>query len=78
MTRLHIHFATGLPKDESVISGIRSNAQIYVYINLKKALADNISFFKSLNNVILSPGNSSGIIEPKYFLKIVDAKTGKI
>lgn len=77
MNRLHIHFAPGLPKDYSVISGIRSNAQIYIYIDLRKALADNILFFKSLNNVILSPGNSGGIIESKYFLKVIDAKTGK-
>lgn len=78
MNRLHIHFAIGLPNDGNVISGMRNSAQIYIYIDLAKALNDNIKFYKSANNVILSPGNADGIIEIKYFLKVIDHKTGKL
>lgn len=71
MNRIHIHFASGLPeKGNDVISGVRQNAEICIYINLAKALKDGLKFFKSVNGVILSPGNEQGIIEPKYFLKV--------
>nr|CAI5847457.1 unnamed protein product [Callosobruchus analis] len=72
MSRNHIHFATGLPNDTNVISGIRKSAEVFIYIDLKKALLDGIKFFRSQNNVILSPGDENGFINPKYFLKVVD------
>lgn len=77
MKRLHIHFAKGLPDDDNVISGMRQSAQVYIYINIEKALNDNITFYLSKNNVILSPGNEYGIIETKYFSKVVEANNGK-
>lgn len=76
MNRLHIHFTTEL-SNKQVISGMRSDAQVYIYIDLTKAIEAGINFFKSSNNVILSPGNLNGFIEPLYFLKVIDAKTGK-
>lgn len=38
MNRIHIHFAPGEPGDEGVISGMRRSAEVYIYINLSKAL----------------------------------------
>lgn len=76
MNRLHIHFARGLPNDNRVISGMRKSVQIYIYIDLRKAVNDGIPFYVSANNVILSPGNANGIIESKYFLKVIDSRTG--
>ncbi|ERL95563.1 hypothetical protein D910_12824, partial [Dendroctonus ponderosae] len=49
MSRNHIHFAKGLPCDKSVISGIRSNCQVFIYVNLKAALEAGIPFFLSSN-----------------------------
>ncbi|KAH1019812.1 hypothetical protein HUJ04_009575 [Dendroctonus ponderosae] len=60
MSRNHIHFAKGLPCDKSVISGIRSNCQVFIYVNLKAALEAGIPFFLSSNGVVLSPGNEQG------------------
>lgn len=78
MNRVHIHFTTALPiGKEHVISGMRNNCGIYIYIDFPKAFESGLQFFISSNKVILSPGNDNGIIEPKYFLKIIDAKTGK-
>ncbi|KAJ8919269.1 hypothetical protein NQ315_003853 [Exocentrus adspersus] len=74
MKRNHIHFARGLPGDESVISGMRSSAEVFIYINLPLALSEGIKFFKSANGVILSPGNDMGIIEPRHFLKVCDVR----
>ncbi|KAH1019859.1 hypothetical protein HUJ04_009613, partial [Dendroctonus ponderosae] len=72
MSRNHIHFAKGLPCDKSVISGIRSNCQVFIYVNLKAALEAGIPFFLSSNGVVLSPGNEQGLIVPQYFSRVCD------
>lgn len=73
MSRNHIHFTHDLPSklNKNVVSGAKTNAQVFIYIDLEKALADGIKFYKSSNGVILSPGNTEGILEPKYFQKIL-------
>lgn len=77
MKRNHIHFAKGLPSDKTVLSGIRKDCQIFIYIDLAKALREGIKFFKSSNEVILSPGDENGVIDPKYFLKVINSKGGE-
>ncbi|XP_071545703.1 tRNA 2'-phosphotransferase 1 isoform X2 [Panulirus ornatus] len=76
MSRTHIHFAPGLPKEWDVISGMRTSSQIYIYVDLPKALA-GFKFYKSVNNVILCPGNEDGYLPAEYFLKVVDRRTGE-
>ncbi|XP_031304400.1 tRNA 2'-phosphotransferase 1 isoform X2 [Camelus dromedarius] len=49
--RAHIHLAPGLPGDPGVISGMRPNCEVAVFINGPLALA----------------GNTDGILLPKYF-----------
>lgn len=39
MNRIHIHFAPGEPGDEGVISGMRNSAQIYIYVDISKAIS---------------------------------------
>lgn len=77
MNRNHIHFAIGLPTDKQVISGMRSTCELYIYINVRSVLSSGIQLFRSTNNVILSPGNELGYIEPKHFLKVIDTRTGE-
>lgn len=73
MKRNHIHMAIGTPEDNSVISGIRSNCEIIIYINLKKAMEKgNLIFYFSSNNVILTEGP----ILPCYFLKCIKRTDG--
>lgn len=70
MNRLHIHMAGGLLGDEGVTSGMRASSEVFIYVDAKKAVDAGIPFFKSSNNVILSPGNAEGIIPVEYFLKV--------
>jgi 2'-phosphotransferase len=70
MTRTHIHFAIGFPDDSNVISGARSSADVFIIIDMEKALSDGIEFFRSFNGVILTEG-INGILEPKYFKEII-------
>ncbi|GFO16978.1 RNA 2'-phosphotransferase, tpt1/kpta family protein [Plakobranchus ocellatus] len=41
-----------------------------------KQSIDGLKFFLSANNVVLSPGDDSGVIEPKFFSKVVDRRKG--
>ncbi|CAL8099146.1 unnamed protein product [Calicophoron daubneyi] len=66
-SRNHIHFAPGELGDGDVISGMRESAEVLIYINLAKALADGYRFFISRNRVILTEGNEEGCLPPKYF-----------
>jgi 2'-phosphotransferase len=78
MTRQHIHFSEDFPGSKEVISGMRGNCQIAVYIDIKECLNDGIKFYRSENNVILSPGDQMGFIRPKYFKRVYDLKTNEL
>ena len=58
MARNHMHFALGTPGKTGVISGMRSSCEVVIEINMAKAMygEHKIPFFKSGNDVILSPG----------------------
>lgn len=74
MGRNHIHFAPNLPQNSTVISGMRRDAHLLFYIDLPKALAAGIPFWRSENEVILSEGDAEkgGLLEMEYVEKIVD------
>ncbi|XP_064621919.1 tRNA 2'-phosphotransferase 1-like [Lineus longissimus] len=75
MNRTHIHFAPGEPGEDGVISGMRQNCQIIIFLDIQKAISDGIPFSLSANNVILSPGEGDmGCIPPKYFSKVIQKK----
>ncbi|XP_044304470.1 tRNA 2'-phosphotransferase 1 [Varanus komodoensis] len=67
MGRTHIHLAPGLPGDGTVVSGIRNNCEMAIIIDVAKALADGIAFYRSANGVLLTPGDANGRLLPQYF-----------
>ena len=70
MKRIHIHFTTNIDSTK-VISGLRKSCEIYIYINLEKALQDGYEFFESPNGVILCP-EILWVLPTEYFLKVVN------
>jgi 2'-phosphotransferase len=42
MTRNHIHFAPGFPKEKGVISGMRGSCDIYIEIDMFGAIKDGV------------------------------------
>jgi len=71
MNRKHIHMATSI-NPGAVVSGARNTAEVFIVIDIEKALADGILFYQSKNGVILSPGKgSTGLIPPEYFSRII-------
>uniref|UniRef100_M4B2Z5 2'-phosphotransferase n=1 Tax=Hyaloperonospora arabidopsidis (strain Emoy2) TaxID=559515 RepID=M4B2Z5_HYAAE len=73
MQRNHIHFAeTDVLDDDAIVSGIRANCNLFVYIDFAMAVKEGIKFYKSSNNVVLSPGGKdTGVIDRRYFLRAV-------
>lgn len=67
MKRTHIHLAPGLPGEEGVISGMRKDCDLAIFINVTKALSDGIRFFWSDNGVLLTTSDTEGKLLPKYF-----------
>lgn len=105
MGRNHVHFATGpslksvlsglqggiRDDDGPVISGMRQNSQILIYIDLREALKAGCPFWRSENGVILSEGipkkknkdegaalaNEDDTVVPlKFFQVVVEKKHG--
>lgn len=77
MKRNHIHFASGLPGEYGVISGMRKNCEIYIYVDGALCSKDAITFYKSDNGVILSSG-IDGVLPLRYIQRVVYAKSKKI
>ncbi|XP_051132540.1 uncharacterized protein LOC127252423 isoform X2 [Andrographis paniculata] len=69
MKRLHVHFSHGLPTDGKVISGMRRDVNVLVYLDVKKALEDGMKLYISDNRVILTEG-FNGVVPVKYFNRI--------
>lgn len=94
MGRNHVHFATGpaldsvLPGDGKpvqadpgqVISGMRRDAQVLIYVDVRKALQAGCPFWRSENGVILSEGVSTdggnGVVPVDFFDAVVERKNG--
>ncbi|KUJ21040.1 uncharacterized protein LY89DRAFT_577171 [Mollisia scopiformis] len=70
MSRNHIHFSTGLPEDKGgVISGMRKDAELLIYIDIQKSLQDKTLWWISDNGVILTEGDENGLVLTKYWKK---------
>jgi 2'-phosphotransferase len=77
MNRTHIHFASGLPTDDGVISGMRKSCSIYIFLDASKCAADDrIDFYTSDNGVILTDG-IAGVLPIDYFSHVTDS-SGKM
>uniref|UniRef100_A0A147A5Y5 2'-phosphotransferase n=1 Tax=Fundulus heteroclitus TaxID=8078 RepID=A0A147A5Y5_FUNHE len=74
MNRTHIHLACGLPGEDGVISGMRKNCDLAVFIDVPGALTDGIEFFWSENGVLLTAGDAEGKLLPKYFTRALRLK----
>lgn len=70
MARNHIHFAIGLPGAGEVISGARVSCEVFIFIDMVKAINEGIKFFISQNSVVLSSG-LNGFISPRFFSKVL-------
>ena len=59
--------------ETGVISEMRKNCEIFIYINIVKAMNDGIVFYKSSNGVILTSGKNC-ILSNIYFKKVTNTQ----
>jgi 2'-phosphotransferase len=73
MNRNHIHFSTELPEEkQGVISGMRGDAEILIYVDIRKSLEDGgILWWISENGVVLTEGDENGVLSTKYWKKVI-------
>ncbi|KAI3918277.1 hypothetical protein MKX01_041597 [Papaver californicum] len=69
MERLHVHFSSGMPTDGEVVSGMRRDVNILIFLDVGKALKEGMKLYISENKVILTEG-FNGIVPVKYIMKI--------
>ncbi|XP_010264162.1 PREDICTED: tRNA 2'-phosphotransferase 1-like [Nelumbo nucifera] len=69
MKRLHVHFSSGVPTDGSVISGMRRDVNVLIFLDVRRALEDGMKLYISDNKVILTEG-FDGVVPVKYFERI--------
>jgi len=74
--RKHVHFSPFEPGDKRVISGLRYDAEVAIWMDLRAAIEAGVPFYISPNKVILSPGLKEEI-SPQFILKVTEVKTGK-
>jgi len=74
--RNHVHFAPYGPGDGRVVSGMRNDCEVAIWLNLPEALRMGIRFFVSKNQVILTPGKD-GVVPSELFVKILDISSGR-
>ena len=79
MNRAHIHFTLGLPdeKDKQVVSGMRRDCNVFIYINSERAMKAGYEFYESANGVILCSGDENGTLSTSFFEKVVPRKLMK-
>ncbi|KAG7166243.1 5'-3' exoribonuclease 1-like [Homarus americanus] len=52
--------------------------QLYVFLDVRKAMSDGMTFFRDKGKQILCTGDSQGIINRSYFSKVVDCISGEV
>jgi hypothetical protein len=72
-SRRHIHFA--VTDAHGVGRDMRHGAEVGLWLDLPRAMASGIPFFRSLNGIILSPG-VNGCIRRKFWKCVTDLHTG--
>lgn len=58
--------------EPAVRSGVRANTDTFIHIDVGRAIADGLAFYKSANGVILTAGDKDGYLKPVYFSRVVD------
>ena len=75
MSRNHIHFARDFPEGKP-LSGARQSCQVFVELDVQKALSEGVPLFLSKNGVVLSPG-LEGVIPCRFFKAVYELVDGQ-
>jgi len=72
MGRNHVHFGTGVPEDDKgVVSGMRKDAELLIFVDVAKALREGLKWWVSENGVVLTEGDERGLVETRFWRRVV-------
>eukprot|EP00747_Dinoflagellata_sp_TGD_P031588 gnl/TRDRNA2_/TRDRNA2_135394_c0_seq1.p1 gnl/TRDRNA2_/TRDRNA2_135394_c0~~gnl/TRDRNA2_/TRDRNA2_135394_c0_seq1.p1 ORF type:complete len:565 (-),score=118.17 gnl/TRDRNA2_/TRDRNA2_135394_c0_seq1:129-1823(-) len=75
--RNHVHFRPMGPEHPDAQPFMWEKFDAAIWIDLRKALQDGLPFFRSVNNIILSPG-IDGCVATKYIEQVKDLRKGTL
>ncbi|TGO85805.1 hypothetical protein BPOR_0362g00060 [Botrytis porri] len=78
MGRNHVHFGTGIPEDGGVVSGMRGDAEVLIYVDVKRCLEEEpqMKWWVSENGVVLTEGDEEGVVGTRFWNKVVGRREG--
>ncbi|GBG29716.1 tRNA 2'-phosphotransferase 1 [Hondaea fermentalgiana] len=79
MGRNHVHFASGLPGQDGVLSGFRGSAEVLIFLDTARAHDAGLEMFRSSNGVLLTPGlGDTGAIPTELFLRVEERRSHRV
>ncbi|TGO48557.1 hypothetical protein BCON_0237g00130 [Botryotinia convoluta] len=78
MGRNHVHFGTGVPEDGGVVSGMRGDAEVLIYVDVKRCLEEEpeMKWWVSENGVVLTEGDKEGVVGTRFWKRVVGRREG--
>lgn len=80
MGRTHIHFfeEKALTGQKKAVSGMRGDAELVIFVDVKKAMSKGLKFWISENGVILSEGDDKGFMATEFWGRVTDRRSGEV
>ncbi|TEY20392.1 hypothetical protein BOTCAL_1787g00010 [Botryotinia calthae] len=80
MGRNHVHFGTGVPEDGGVVSGMRGDAEMLIYVDVKRCLEEEpeVKWWVSENGVILTEGDGEGVVGTRFWKRVEGRREGGV
>ncbi|KAF7856249.1 uncharacterized protein EAF02_011508 [Botrytis sinoallii] len=78
MGRNHVHFGTGVPEDGGVVSGMRGDAEVLIYVDVKRCLVEEpqMKWWVSENGVVLTEGDKEGVVGTRFWKRVEGRREG--
>ncbi|CAJ2509975.1 Uu.00g058750.m01.CDS01 [Anthostomella pinea] len=72
-----VHDETDEKKETKVISGMRADAEILIFVDVAQSLRDGgVKWWLSENGVVLTEGNADGVVPTRYFTEVRGRRQG--
>ncbi|KAM0162608.1 hypothetical protein ACHAPG_001633 [Botrytis cinerea] len=80
MGRNHVHFGTGIPEDGGVVSGMRGDAEVLIFVDVKRCLEEEpeMKWWISENGVVLTEGDGEGVVGTRFWKRVEGRREGGV
>jgi RNA:NAD 2'-phosphotransferase (TPT1/KptA family) len=62
------------PKSLCISAGPRASSQVFIFVDVQRAIDAGIKFFLSDNGVVLTAGDERGFLAPQFFERVEGSK----